>query len=200
MVDTVKILRDYWRAPDDGVNSPLSYLVGEDAQQRSCALVAVVKRLFPDRSISILELGSGTGRNLHYLKNAGYHNLLGIELSPKYIATMKEYFPKLSEVVVEGSIEDVLPNFVDKFDIVFSMAVLEHIPIESEFVFGMIVGLAKHLLTIEDERCESWRHFPRNYQDVFSVLGMEYIKGWQNIPGLSSAFVMRLFTQGDEEK
>ena len=191
-LNRINRLHDYWCNPDS-VNSPLAYITSSNAKRRSGAFVSVIKKLFPDRNISILELGSGTGRNLYYLKKAGYENITGVELSPLYIAAMKEHFPQLSEMVIQGPLEEILPVCNRSYDLVFSMAVLEHIPTESENVFSEIVRIAKNLIVIEDEKCKSWRHFPRNYRDVFSGLGMEYVKGWKNVPGLSSSFVMRFF-------
>lgn len=184
-------LRAYWCDPDDGLNSPQSYLENPDTHKRSKALVSFVKHNFPDRQITILELGSGTGRNLRYLLEAGYHSLLGIELSPNYIEAMREHYPRLSDRVLQGPIEDILPRLPNRYDLVFSMAVLEHIPPESEGVFRHIARVSKELLTIEDEIRSNPRQFPRNYRNVFCALGMEYLGGWRKIPGLSDNFAMR---------
>lgn len=195
----IDALRAYWCNPDDGVNSPTSYLTDPIAHRRSRALVSFVKAKFPDRRITILELGSGTGRNLHHLHEAGYQHLLGIELAPNYIAAMCAVFPKLSDRVLQGPIEDVLPQLPNKYDLVFTMAVLEHIPPDSEWVFHHISRVAKELVTIEDEVTTSHRHFPRNYCEVFCELGMTYLGGWQKIPGLSNSFKMRHFKEGSTD-
>lgn len=197
---TVAQLRAYWcDPPDNGDNSPISYLTNPATHRRSRALVSFVKANFPDRQITVLELGSGTGRNLHYLQEAGYQHVLGIELSPKYIAAMCEHFPSLSDRVLQGPIEDLLPQLPNRYDLVFTMAVLEHIPHESEWVFRDIARVAKELVTIEDEVGTSPRHFPRNYRDVFGALGMTYLGGWKKIPGLSGNFAMRHFKEGSQE-
>lgn len=196
---TVEHLRAYWCNPDDGQNSPLGYIADKNANLRSSALVSFVRHILPDKNATILELGCGTGRNLHYLHAAGYHNLLGIELSPKYLEALREHFPHLSGLVLQGPIEDILPQLPNIYDLVFSMAVLEHIPPESEAVFQQIARVAKNLVTIEDEKTESWRHFPRNYREVFCSLGLQYLGGWKNIPGLWSNFVLRHFKEGSTD-
>ena len=196
---TVNALRAYWCNPDDGKNSPLSYLSGSIMQRRSKALVSFVRHILPDRNTTILELGCGTGRNLHYLHAAGYHNLLGIELSPKYLEALREHFPHLSGLVLQGPIEDILPQLPNTYDLVFSMAVLEHIPPEIEVqVFGSIHTHTTWLLTIEDECCDTWNHFPRNYKEVFPKYGFDHIKSWR-YPPLGAAFVMRLFRKEGEK-
>jgi 2-polyprenyl-3-methyl-5-hydroxy-6-metoxy-1,4-benzoquinol methylase len=52
----------------------------------------------------------------------------------------------------------------DSHDIVFSMAVLEHIHEDSSVVFEEMRRIARKLVvTIEDEHERGWRHFPRDY-------------------------------------
>jgi len=76
------------------------------------------------------------------------------------------------------------------------MAVLEHIPTESEFIFGEMCRITRHLLiTIEDEQGISWRHFPRNYQRVFESLGLKQIEeiNCVKVSGLGEDFIARVF-------
>ena len=74
--------------------------------------------------------------------------------------------------------EDIIGKFEDnEFDIVFTMAVLEHIHTDSEWIFTEMARITKtHLITIEDERGISWRHFPRDYKKVFEQLGLVQIE------------------------
>ncbi len=190
---TASEIKEHFNNPDE-LNLPEKY--ARNGEQRSKYLVKVISKLFPDKTITILEPGSNVGRNLHYLNIAGYNNLQGIEFSKKYFDAIHKYFPDILVKTYLGSIEEIIVDdnlMLDKYDLIFTMAVLEHIPPEIEnIVFQGIVNRAKYLLTIEDEVCNSNRHFPRNYQQIFESLGMIQVKAW-NFPPLSSSFKMRLF-------
>ena len=72
------------------------------------------------------------------------------------------------------------------FDVVYTMAVLMHIHPDSEFIFKEITRITKdRLIVIEDEKCISPRHFPRNYKSVFENLGMRQIYFNDKVPGSS---------------
>ena len=178
-----KRILDYFKNPSKS-NSPEAYIA---TTQRSVYLVRVIQKLFVNKEISILELGSGTGRNLIFLKDAGYSNVVGIEQSPVYLKAMNKHFPALRDQIIHGLIEET--NF-RKMDLIFTMAVLEHIP--DSPIFDKISKSTRFLLTIEDEKCKGWRHYPRNYKDVFESRGSRQVKAWR-FPPLGSAFVMRLF-------
>jgi|GEM_PF-2464290 hypothetical protein len=86
------------------------------------------------------------------------------------------------------------------FDLVYTMAVLEHIHDESEFIFSHITRITrKILITIEDEGGISWRHFPRNYKKIFENLGMKQIEEINfkktRVPGIKKEFFGRVFTK-----
>jgi hypothetical protein len=86
----------------------------------------------------------------------------------------------------------------DEYDCVFTMAVLEHLPYESDGVFREIVRAARYaLITIEDERSHTWKHFPRRYDRVFERLGMRQVESLScdAVDGLGSPFVARVFLQ-----
>lgn len=187
MKDKQKRIIEYFKNPDEE-NLPDDYA---SAVERSVYLVMVINQLFPDRETRILELGSGTGRNLNFLQDAGYTDLSGVEVSPLYLEAMKRHFPDLKADIQHGLLEDHV-NFIQGFDLIFSMAVLEHIPISS--VFDAIAKGTRFLLTIEDEVCISWRHYPRRYDYIFKNRGMVQKKVW-NFPPLGNNFKMRLFKE-----
>jgi SAM-dependent methyltransferase len=148
-----------------------------DGEKRSDIVVRLVNEAWPDKSISILEPGCNIGRNLHFLIEAGYTNLSGIEVSPRVMEPMRDAFPDVPKTTTLhlGTIEDHIVGFEDgEFDVIFTMAVLEHIHPDSEWVFEQLVRVARFgIVTIEDEvNSNSHRIWPRNYKDVFEELGM----------------------------
>jgi len=74
-------------------------------------------------------LGCNVGRNLFCLWQAGYKNISGIELNKHALEVMRTSFPVIDrESIYNGFLEDILPELEDrKFDIIFSLAVLEHV-------------------------------------------------------------------------
>ena len=73
-----------------------------------------------------------------------------------------------------------------------------HLPPESEWVFEVISDKAKKLIvTIENERWESVRAWPRDYDRIFRLLGWECID-WHNCGAykpLPDATIKRVFTR-----
>ena len=191
MKDRKSILA-YWRNPDDGANNPEDYLK-DVCQQRTKTLVDIVKRLSISKNAKILEIGCNAGRNLEGLRLAGYVDLYGIEINEKAIALMKSQFPELSASLVIAPVEEKIREIPDNyFTLIFTMAVLEHIHPNSEWIFAEMSRITKYLITIEDEHQRSWRHIPRDYGCIFSGLGMEQI-GSGAIKGLSRSFIGRVF-------
>ena len=78
------------------------------------------------------------------------------------------------------------------------MAVLEHLPKESEWIFEKMVKHSKHIITIEDEKSINKICFPRNYKKIFEDLGMKQIYecDCQNVhPTLTEKFRARVFVK-----
>ena len=191
---TKEELQEYWKNPDTD-NNPLDYLDNGITIPRSDYLYKVISKYFGINA-KILELGNNVGRNLDYLFEKGYTSLSGIEINKTAIAIMSEAYPECyqSIKVISGSIEDNIKSFKDKeFDLVFTMAVLEHIPQESEWVFNEMVRISKNILTIEDEKTSSWRHLPRNYKKVFSQLEQKDCERLGRKEGFYRGFRMRVF-------
>lgn len=187
---------EYWKQPWDGANRPRDY---KEGSERSRFLVDLVKNNAPSNA-RILEIGCNIGRNLDHLLQGGFRKLEGIEISEAAVREMKEAYPALATAakIHVGPIEEILPRIPDAaFDVTFSMAVLEHIHEDSEWVFPHIVRITRGtLITIEDEKNVSERHFPRNYRKVFVPLGMKQVKkiSGRRIEGLRSGyFVARVF-------
>jgi 2-polyprenyl-3-methyl-5-hydroxy-6-metoxy-1,4-benzoquinol methylase len=188
----------YWRDPEDAGNLPKAYL-SEEGNKRSQFLVDTIKK-YADPNAPILEIGCNAGRNLNFLFSAGYRNLEAIEISEQAINLLKQTFPEvaLSTKIYNLPTEEVIRELQEsKYDVVFTMAVLEHIHTDSEWIFPEIVRITKGiLLTIEDERGLGDRHFPRNYRKIFESLGMKQIAVTNfNLEehGLSSDFFARVF-------
>jgi cyclopropane fatty-acyl-phospholipid synthase-like methyltransferase len=75
----------------------------------------------------ILELGFGSGRELNFLFKNGYKNLYGIDGSKKFVEFVKQRFNSDNFKV------SILPeiNIDKKFDFIYSIAVIMHLPISS---------------------------------------------------------------------
>lgn len=181
---------EYWM--NNPKQHPTAYL---NKTTRSQTLLNIIKRHSKPHD-NILEIGSNIGRNLKHLFDAGYKNLHCVEINHEAINQMKHFFPEVAEntEIYVDSIENVIIDFADEqFDTVFTMAVLEHIHFESEWIFPEIARITGNtLITIEDERTESWNHFRRNYKDIFKKMGLKHVDV-SKPKGLSRSFKARVF-------
>jgi len=191
-------IHEYWKNPNDDMNNPEGY-ADQKESVKSAFLYKIIQQQNISKKSKIIELGCNVGRNLNYLSQRGYTNIYGIEISKNALEKMKEIYPEMgsSIEVFHSAIEDKIKKFEqDEFDVVFTMAVLEHIHTDSEWVFEEIVRITKrYLITIEDEKCISWRHFPRNYRKIFEKLGLEEILEMKcdEVPNLPKSFKARVF-------
>ena len=172
----VERLRDYGHDPSDDANQPERYAEHPD---RSRFLIERIDALAP-RPESILEVGCNVGRNLQFLREAGFSTITGIELSAKALDTLRRVYPGLADAVtlVNQPAEEALrPLASGSFDLVFSMAVLVHIPPPgADEVFEQMARVARrNIVTIEDEKLHTERHFPRDYERIFTRLGMRQL-------------------------
>lgn len=184
---------NYWANPSS-TNKPIVYL---KPIERSCFLLQVVKK-YASANARILEPGCNVGRNLNHLYQAGYNNLTGIDINKDALQLLETTFPQLSAnaKLHNAEIEDVIKKFKEnEFDLVYTMAVLEHIHPDSEWIFADLARITgSYLITIEDEAAVSWRHVPRNYKKIFEPLGLAQIEEGSCIPaGLSQGFRLRVF-------
>jgi hypothetical protein len=118
-----------------------------------------------------------------------------VEINEDAVSLMKERFSEMQPVVYRGSIEDRIKE-LQEYDLVFTVAVLEHIHRDSEWVFPEIAKRARMLITIEgEEKNASELHFARNYKDIFeaSDLRQVYEQRLSQKEGLNTNFYARVF-------
>jgi hypothetical protein len=113
---------------------------------------------------------------------------------------LRSTYPDLADVrIVNAPVEDVASALPDHgYDVVFTMAVLEHVHTDSEWIFRELArAAARFVLTIEDEKARSERHFPRDYRAVFEPLGLREVERRSDLAayGLSPSFVARIFAK-----
>jgi SAM-dependent methyltransferase len=166
-------LHAFWRTPAPDGNVPSAYV---EPVHRSRALAKLLEHV--PKTASILEVGCNVGRNLAYLRAQGYQTLTGIEISPHAVELLRKTYPELADATIHvGAAEDVLPNLAARsFDVVFTMAVLEHIHPESRGVFEHIARVARELLTIEPKGNASTRQYPHDIVSTFEGLGLDLVE------------------------
>ena len=188
-------LHDYWRKPPDAGNFPTDYLEGAP---RSQWLVELVQK-HAGGDAKLLEIGCNIGRNLEHFYRAGFRDLSAIEINENAVKALREHFPEMGKAaqIFIGPVEEGIKTFADnQFDVVYTMAVLEHIHADSEWIFADMARVAKRfVVTIEDEREFSDRHFPRKYDKVFTAHGLTQVEGIEcvDVPTLGAGFFARVF-------
>ena len=148
---------------------------------------------------SILELGSGTGRNLAGLYQAGYRNLLGIEINPDAVELGQEHFPEYRDVsVMVAPIEDMIHKLAP-VDVIFTSGVLMHLPYDLEWVIQLLREKARRLIiTNEGEREASFHAWPHNYKALLEDGGQWRQVEWHTgeaYPPLPKTTIKRVFVK-----
>lgn len=92
---------------------------------RASTLRSLIKRYLPaDRTVSILDLGCGHGALIHFLRQAGFHNVVGVDVSPEQVAEASRLG---IEGIHEGNLMETLRNLSDhSHDVVIAFDVIEH--------------------------------------------------------------------------
>jgi SAM-dependent methyltransferase len=169
-METQATLHEFWRQPAPPGNNPHNYI---QARGRSMALLELISDLPKDARI--LEVGCNVGRNIAYLYDNGYTGVEGIEINPHAVELLRKTFPQLAIADVHiGPAGEVLPKFADdEFDLVYTMAVLEHIHPDESSVFNDIARIGKHVLAIEPKGRLSHRQFPHDVPKEFGDRGLK---------------------------
>lgn len=189
------MITSYWSSrTGDAENGPLRYAeLSKKRVLRSRFLTTKMKEHF-DSSSRILEIGCNSGRNLGFLRDAGFSRLHGFDVNENAIDVLKEMHPDIVENVWVSSLVDAE---LEEYDVIFTMAVLEHVPYEQDDVVLGVLQRGRYVFTIEDEVTKSERHFPRNYRRFLKRAGFEQFDSYRWIPGLPKSFVGRLFKRAE---
>ena len=136
---------------------------------------ALLKML--EKKASFLEIGCNAGRNLHYLLKRGYTDLAGIEINDASVnIALKDHFPDLYEkgTFYIGNCLDEIKKIPDsRYDVVFSIGVLEHIPYEDKALFTEMARVSKqYIAIITGVKSALFNH---NYEKIFRRLGFTTI-------------------------
>ena len=185
--------QEYWSNPDK-MNLPSVYLKNERNEISNFLMGFIRKYIKKDEKI--LELGCNVGRNLNHLFKAGYKKLYGIEINKEAIILLKKTYPDLTARVYLDTIENKIRKLQNNHYVIFTVAVLQHLPPESDWVFKEIVKTTKkHLIIIESEKHKTDRLFIRNYKTIFENLGMKQIKEMNcgHIKALSKYYFALIF-------
>ncbi|NHN55362.1 class I SAM-dependent methyltransferase [Calidifontibacter sp. DB0510] len=172
-MDRQSTLHAFWRQPAPVGNVPQTYIAQVG---RSKALHELIKDLPKDARI--LEVGCNVGRNLAYLHDQGYHNLQGIEINQHAVDLLRETYPQLADVPIHvGPAGEQLPLLPDdSLDLVFTMAVIEHIHPDEAHIFDEMVRTSREVLTIEPDGRLTHRQYPHNVQEIFTGRGLRLVR------------------------
>lgn len=186
-----KDIQEFWQKAEN--DNWEKYTTGIE---KSIFLANLTKKIPLRKDAKILELGCNIGRNLVCLQSIDYTNISGVELNKEAVKQSKKVYPKLKAKIINSTIEDFMSNNFGRYDLIFTIAVLEHIPKESEWIFQSMSTHAKYIITIEDEKSINKICFPRNYKTIFESFGMKqiYETTCDNIhPTLTKNFKARIF-------
>lgn len=98
----------------------------DDRAAREPFILDLIKKHFPsDRDAVLLDLGCGSGTLLYYLKQAGYRNISGVDVSAEQIAKARSF--KIDEAR-QGDLFEAINGAGDcAFDLVATLDVVEHL-------------------------------------------------------------------------
>lgn len=154
------------------------YPIAPKWSSRSQSIINMLRPLI-SKEYSILEIGCNTGRNLNHLWQAGYRNIRGIEISEHVVKRLRLEYRCLAEIPVdigpaELSIQEYDNNSVD---VIFTMAVLEHLHPDSRCLFKEIARVAgKYVLAIEPRHGKrSHMQYPWDIKSEFTAAGLTCI-------------------------
>ncbi len=188
---------EYWRKPDDEFNRPELY-ASDDALERSAYLARLIQTHCPSVR-SALEVGCNIGRNLNYLHSQLGLEVAALEISAHALELLKATYPGIANIALYDGDAAVRIAEIgnDRYDLVYSMAVLMHMhPDSPASLWEDIARVANtHVITIENESMGSDRNWVRNYEAVFTALGLKQIHAETPPENLSEfgGYVTRIF-------
>ncbi len=189
----------YWRDPESDTAGASSEYKAVCKPEWYIPLKAVsemwleVFERYVPKDATILELGCSVGRNLYYLRQAGYQWLAGVEINPKAKELSAASFGQdTADLITVSTIESYLPT-IDECDVVFTSGVLMHIHPDSEWIFSsMARGAQNYLMVAEVERTNYFYKWSRDYRAIFEGFGLKQIHEQIAAP-MSGNTILRVF-------
>jgi 2-polyprenyl-3-methyl-5-hydroxy-6-metoxy-1,4-benzoquinol methylase len=77
----------------------------------------------PEKNISILEIGCGSGKLISFLLNKGYNNILGIDISEEMVDNA--HASGLTNIYC-GDVFEFLTNGEEEYDVIIGIDIIEH--------------------------------------------------------------------------
>jgi SAM-dependent methyltransferase len=151
------------------------------APEWSCRGQTILNILSPliSKECSILEIGCNHGRCLNQLWQAGYKNLLGMEISKYAVGRMSNAYPWLANIGVDiGPAEQSIRKYPNSsIDVIFSVATLEHMHPDNKYMFKEMARVAsKYVLAIEPrDGHRSHMQYPWNIKHEFMAVGLDLV-------------------------
>lgn len=161
---------EYWRSRDIGdQHGPENYI--QEDNSTYVMFEDLLKALAGNGSF--LEIGCNAGRNLNYLMKHGYTDLCGIEINDTSInSTLKEHFPDLYKkgiFLIGNALDEIKKIPSGRYDVVFSIGVLEHIPYEDKALFTEMARVSNRYIAIITGAKSKLFHY--DYERIFKKLG-----------------------------
>lgn len=108
---------------------------------------------------SIADFGCGTGHLLYFIKKLyPEKELFGSDFSQSAVDYAKKYIPNVNFEVID--IYDYIPNFSEKFDLIFFTEVLEHLLYPNQALENLLNMLSVNgslIITVPDGRIDTYR-------------------------------------------
>lgn len=153
-------------------------------QDNACAVSKWLASTFSQhKPSSILELGCGSGRNLHFIdQQCSGVRLTGVEINPAAVESGQRNLRQAQNEValLEGSLYE-LGSFSDgQFDLVFTSGVLMHIPHDrvGAVVREMQRIASRAVFHFELDGPEfdfDYHRYPRDYSELYAKLGFSHV-------------------------
>ena len=102
-------------------------------------VMATIDKYIP-RDAKILEVGCSSGYNLDFLESIGYTNLSGVDIDKGATTSGKLEYKNLN--LFCGNIFEQEVEFSSKFDLIFSISTLQHIPYN---LFSKVIDTIHHI-------------------------------------------------------
>ncbi len=88
-------------------------------------------RLAEDKRTPILDLGCGAGSLLHFFRERGYSNIVGVDISPEQVALSRQ----VAGEITQDNVLHFLQTHEDMFDLITALDLVEHFQKDEVFTF-----------------------------------------------------------------